>query len=215
MNAVSLEGEEWKPVVGYEKYYVSSYGRVISDKRKTPYLMALDKRLERGKEYTSVCLHGGKRVRARVHRLVAMAFLPNPNNYNEIDHVNNIGTDNRVANLRWCTHQENMRNPITREIQKRYRLAHPFEKRGRYPRNVDITVFFNRHEDKMKPVVQLKDGIVIGRYKSLGEAERNGYKKTTVSAAINGRLKTYRGCVWMLLSEYEKVAATVAATSQE
>ena len=45
-----------------------------------------------------------------VHRLVAEAFLNNPQGYNEIDHRNHNRLDNRVANLRWCTHAENMRN---------------------------------------------------------------------------------------------------------
>ena len=45
-----------------------------------------------------------------VHRLVAEAFLSNPKGYNEIDHRNHNRLDNRVANLRWCTHAENMRN---------------------------------------------------------------------------------------------------------
>ena len=45
-----------------------------------------------------------------VHRLVAEAFLSNPKGYNEIDHRNHNKLDNSVANLRWCTHAENMRN---------------------------------------------------------------------------------------------------------
>ena len=210
---ISYDGEEWRPVIGFDKYYVSSFGRLISDKRKEPLLMALCFKKQRGKTYAFASLHSVRRVNASIHRLVAEAFIPNPNNYKEIDHINNIGTDNRVTNLRWCTHQENMRNPLTREIQRKYRLAHPFTKRG-HPRHVDTTVFFNRHEDTMKPVVQIKDGMVIARYKSLGEADRNGYKKTSVSATINGRLKTYRGCVWMLLSDYDKMISTASSTSQ-
>ena len=45
-----------------------------------------------------------------VHRLVAEAFLSNPKGYNEIDHINHNKQDNRVENLRWCTHTENMSN---------------------------------------------------------------------------------------------------------
>ena len=45
-----------------------------------------------------------------VHRLVVEGFLSNPKGYNEIDHRNHNRLDNRVANLRWCTHAENMRN---------------------------------------------------------------------------------------------------------
>lgn len=48
-----------------------------------------------------------------VHRAVAMLFIPNPNNYNEVDHINGDRLDNRVINLQWCTHKENCNNPIT------------------------------------------------------------------------------------------------------
>lgn len=48
-----------------------------------------------------------------VHRAVAMIFIPNPNNYNEVDHINGNPLDNRATNLRWCNHKQNMNNPIT------------------------------------------------------------------------------------------------------
>ena len=55
-----------------------------------------------------------------LHRIVATLFIPNPDNKPEIDHINAIKTDNRVENLRWVTHSENMLNTITlnRNIEK-------------------------------------------------------------------------------------------------
>ena len=56
-----------------------------------------------------------------VHRLVAEAFLSNPKGYNEIDHLNHDKLDNRVANLRWCTHSENMSNSNKPKVKSCWR----------------------------------------------------------------------------------------------
>lgn len=66
--------------------------------------------------YLVVCISkNGKRKDAHVHVLVAQAFIPNPDNKPEVDHINCVRDDNRVENLRWVTRSENARNPITYE----------------------------------------------------------------------------------------------------
>ena len=70
-----------------------------------------------GKGYMKICLYkDGKRKTFKVHRLLAIAFIPNPQNKPFIDHINGIKHDNRLENLRWVTHQENMNgfrsNPV-------------------------------------------------------------------------------------------------------
>ena len=108
-------GEIWKDVVGYEGLYqVSNLGRIKSfrGKRSKDGIMSLGE----NHGYKVILVPNGKsRKMLLVHRLVAQAFIPNPENKPDIDHINGDRQDNRVENLRWCTPLENMNNPITRQ----------------------------------------------------------------------------------------------------
>lgn len=136
--------EEWKDIKGFEGLYqVSNTGLVKSlqivitrsDGRRRTFkekLLSLTKK----DGYTMVRLfkrNGDRKGRLyKVHVLMAVAFIPNPENKPYIDHINTIRDDNRLENLRWCTHKENMNNPMslkrTKESSKK-RFENPAERK--------------------------------------------------------------------------------------
>jgi len=102
--------EIWKPVVGYEGLYeVSNFGAVRNVRRKHNIKL----RINSGGYYHVYLNRDGIMKTVSVHRLVAMAFIPNPENKPCVDHINTNKQDNSVTNLRWVTHKENMNNPNT------------------------------------------------------------------------------------------------------
>ena len=106
--------EIWKPIKDYEGLYeISNLGRVKSLPRngtiKTEKILIPNM----SGRYARIGLRNKIKIRYSVHRLVAEAFIPNPNNLPQVDHINGDRYDNRVENLRWVTAKENIGNPVT------------------------------------------------------------------------------------------------------
>ena len=181
--------EIWKPIKGFDSYEVSNMGRVRSVDRyvqggtvrmQTMFFKGEMKALRKRKDgYMDVKLweKGGANNYKRflVHRLVAEAFIPNPNNLKLINHKNEDKTDNRVENLEWCT--------------KTYNNTYGSRK-GRI-----------MNMDEVKKVAQMDmDGNVIATYPTIAEAARSvGCSKATISYACSGTIKTAFGYRWKVI----------------
>ena len=167
--------EIWKDVKGYEgKYKVSNKGRIKSlnyqnsKKEKLLHLRIGKKR----QGYLDVML-SSKNVQKRhkIHRLVAEAFIPNPNNYPEINHIDEDVSNNNVNNLEWCT--------------KLYNLNY-----GNHRENIA--------KKKRTPILKCDlNGNVLEEYESIRVAARStGNAASNILSAILGKQKTCGGYIW-------------------
>jgi hypothetical protein len=176
------EEEEFKDIENYEGLYmISSLGRVYSVKRNKFLKPHKEK-----KNYLRVALcKEGKMKKYKIHRLVGQAFIPNPLNYKEINHINEIKTDNRVENLEWMSHKENC-NYGTRTARMK---QHPNWKAAA--------------EKCSKAVLQFtKDGKFVKEYPSTIEAERaTGIDHGSISKCCKEKLHSAGKYVWRYKKE--------------
>lgn len=173
--------EIWNPVVGYDGFYeVSNMGRVKSLERKDCLGRTVKERILKQvvthDGYLRVGLYaGGKLKTLKVHRLVCEAFNDNRDEKPEVNHINEIKTDNRACNLEWSTRRENI-NHGTRNSRAGKAIA----------------------KAQSKPVAQCtKDGELVKTWSSLTEiGKKTGFSIGNISQVANGNRKTAYGFIW-------------------
>ena len=179
--------ETWRPVKGYEGYYeVSDLARVrsldrwvASNNKNLPDMVFLPGKIKSqylhksGYFYVRLQKEGDRRT-LKVHRLVAEAFVPNPDNLPQVNHKDENKQNNLPSNLEWCTQQYNMTYG------------------GRLDRLSDV--------NSKKPIEQLTlDGQHVAYYKGRKDAEHKSggkFQAATIQAVLSGRRKTAYGYLW-------------------
>ena len=109
--------EKWENIPGYEgKYFISNLGRI----RNSGGLIMKPMLCTNG--YLAACLwKNNRQQKILIHRLVAEAFIGNPNGYAEVNHIDEDKTNNKAGNLEWCTHAYNMNYG---NVKKKIGMAH-------------------------------------------------------------------------------------------
>lgn len=100
--------EEWKVIPDFPDYEVSNIGNV----RRVGKSENLKPQIQKDGRKRIHLSKNGKAYWRQIYRLMAICFIPNTNNYPLIDHINRNPSDNRIENLRWCSHTQNNHNTI-------------------------------------------------------------------------------------------------------
>lgn len=157
--------EIWKDIKGYEGLYIiSNTGRIAK---------LLHPKINKDGYCEQGLVKDSKKKSKRIHRLVAEAFIPNPDGLLEVNHIDENKSNNNVENLEWCDHKYNTTHGTRIE-----RIRHAQRNRA----------------DRSKPVMCIETGIV---YPSINEAARQtGADRNTIADVCKGKLKTAKGCHW-------------------
>lgn len=100
--------EIWKTIKDFENYEISNHGNVRNKKTNKTLKPQMDKN-----NYSMVNLYLNKKLKTfKIHRLVCNAFLLNPFNKSQVNHINGIKSDNMLKNLEWCTPSENVKHAL-------------------------------------------------------------------------------------------------------
>ena len=145
-----------------------------------------------GYKHIHLCI-GGKVTTCLVHRLVAMAFIPNPDGKPCVDHIDGNRKNNSVDNLRWVTIKENNNNPITKErigLSKSGENCPFYGKRGKCCLH-------------SKPLFQFKNGELIGYFESIDEAcKKYGYDHSLITRCCQHKVSIAYGYEWEYAFDY-------------
>lgn len=179
-----MEEEIWKDIEGYEGYQVSSEGRVRSVDRVIEYKDGA-KHIWRGqllkltniRGYNTILLRkNGKGKRHQVHRLVAKAFIQNPDNLPECNHKDENPQNNNVNNLEWCDHKYNINYGTRTERVSCKNINNP-----KYSKKVYQYTLDNQ---------------LVKVWESMHECERNGFDRQNIRHCCKGEHKYHKGFRW-------------------
>lgn len=198
----------------YKNYFVDKQGNVYNKRQQ------IKPQIDKNGYLWVNLTYDGKQHNHKIHRLVAQAYIPNPDNLPQINHKNEDKTDNRVENLEWCDNYYNIhygtaleRARKTRKERGYYWVKDAIAKRKENNPNNEMWFRIaeikkrngtNRQEKLMIGVVQLDlNGNFIKEYESMVDAANAvGCERSNIRACCKGRQKTAKNYKWKYKNEY-------------
>lgn len=175
-----IQGEEWREIPNTNGFYLASnFGRIKSLKRRQAILT--QKINKDGYAQSNITINGVGGYH-NVHRLVASAFLEGPNGDKEVDHIDGDRLNNRTSNLRWVSHIENMRNPVTKVVLSQ--------------RKGPLIGKFGKNHPCSKPIYAINNNGERLDFEGSRDADRKGFKYHSVQKCLHNPGKSYRGYMW-------------------
>lgn len=161
--------ERWKQIKDFPDYEISTNGYVKSFKNNKERIL---KNLKNHNNHLYVELrHNNERRVKKIHRLMAEAFIPNPENKPFVRHLNDIPDDNRLENLAWGDHMDNVNDAINN----------------------------GKFDYLSKPIIAIKNDKII-KYRSIMSASRDlGIKRYNIESCIDKKSSSFEGVVFKSL----------------
>lgn len=171
-----IRGERWVVAnFGVPGYLVNEYGDMVTTKKKgVDFYLLKRQTYKQGYQYYSISAKGNRALKVKIHRVVALTFIPNPHNYPVVNHKNGVKSDNRINNLEWTSYSGN--------------ALHAYRQLG----------LTSKGGVDRKRVQCVETGVV---YPSVREAARSigtGIANTSISGAAEGRIKKCKGSVYKM-----------------
>lgn len=178
--------EIWKDIPGFEnRYQISTAGKIKSiprfvnnhtGKLKTKEKILKQRKNEKGYLCVDLINNDGKRVFCGVHRFVALAFIPNPDNKPQVNHIDGDKTNNCISNLEWCTNSENQKHAY------KLGLNYATGKAGRKKKSVKQ--------------ISISTGETLNTFNSLADAGRKFGLPGNIRLVCIGKRKSAYGYRW-------------------
>lgn len=174
---MASKAKAWRPVVGYEGLYeVSNTGEIRSIARKGTRGGILTQSTSNQKHYAHVLLTKGCKCKTTsVHRIVAQAWLPNPEHKDQVNHIDGNKLNNNVENLEWATAYENIRHAFRTGLK-------------------DMSAAIEANKRKVAAITR---GKIVAIYDSVQDAERaTGASNQNIIKVCQGKRKHAGGFEW-------------------